>query len=233
MIDGITRFSVLSWGLLVLGCGCATHPVMTDERYPNVHIASGILERDPSKNGHGDAVYRLTKIHRGHFPTNDFVHVSFHPGSVPAAGLPDKALLILQHKFYEDGHIQIPGKIQSNVQLLQRYYDALGGDAYRGILPDTPGNEAMIAARSLESLSQNSWWQRIPRRRALKIAEQAIKAREGAHVGERLEISAMRESYGWWISAYYVLPNGHSITGGDINITIGDDGLIKKVFGGL
>jgi len=188
--------------------GCVTHPSQAEERYPNVHIASGTLDRESPSNSEGHAVYRLTKIYRGHFPDTAVAHVCFYPNSLAATGLPEKALLILEHTCYKDGRIHIP----AGGAVLGRYYYALGGDAYRGILADTPAMQARVAARSLESLSQNSWWSRLSRREALRIAERTVRENGNWRNGERLAISATRKGYGWSVTVGFVQPGGQSIT---------------------
>lgn len=210
---------------LFLICGCATIPTRTVQRYPNVHIASGQLVKNSKWDGAHHATFKLTQVHRGHFPTNDFAVVNFETNSVPKEGLPQEALLVLQHVFFEDGHIQIPAS--QSMWLFTRWYKALV------ILPDIPENRAIIASRSLASLADNPWWKRISRRRAIRVAEQEFTRRGDLPLGWTLQSKAIRSGFGWSVDTYAVRSDGHSIRGGDTTIEVGDDGAIRDYRGGM
>ncbi len=184
---------------LMMSTGCATKP-------PPLVVARGQLI-----NHHDDfelrvARYRLSEIQRGSLASN-VVEVVFWQ-KTQTAELPEQAILLLSR----------PLAISPPI------WHAVGGDASRGILPDTPANRHQIASLANTRILDSPRGERLPRPKAEQIVRDYLRTQSIDVARARLELS--RGEFGW--KAYIVWPDeqGQVACGGWSLLGIRDTGDI-------
>jgi hypothetical protein len=235
-MNSTVTFAKLLVVLLILLVGCARLPITDTINHSEVCIAYGHRTEKTEFLSENAVAYQLDALCRGRFLTNDLAYVEFYTNSLPESGLPTHAILILQYKYFDIATNMLQNEsLGTNFfrQFSFRYFVALGGDAYRGILLDTEENRNKTTSLSSESLANNSWWQRISKRKAIRIAEQELAKRSKLPKGGSLQSDATRYSYGWSIITWVVQPDGSLVNGDERMIRVGDDGLIKGYERGL
>lgn len=191
----------LTVSCLLMLAGCVS-PKGASEPYLCVALATYV-------DGSCPAFYDVKEVVSGSFPTNSVI-VMYSENSLPLGGLPQNAILILQSP-------------AGNKPPPDGWYLALGGDAYRGILPDTTENRRRIEGIRLADLSVNSRSGQLPRHQAISIAR--VHANRLYEFPARNRCSAVRSEfgYGWFVLFEW----GRGEPGSSITLIVGDDGKMK------
>jgi hypothetical protein len=177
----------------------------------------------------------------GHFfgrATARIVFDTIDEDSIPRDGLPKKAILILHFMGDSFTWKQCLDEMNSDPNLLKySSYYPLGGDAYRGILPDTPENRKRIARLSVKELAENPRDKWLAKEQAVAIANKHLESEfeKERRRGCTLEIEEPKRSlggYGWFMSFKVHEPDGGVAIGHWGGISVGDDAKVKDV-GGL
>jgi len=212
----IRNFSVgLCMCLYVFTCGCC-------QPY-NVHIAYGHVISVKSEF----ARYKIDNIERGLFLVNDYVDIFFFSNSVNSTYFPTNAILILEHPFFRDGKIIIPNCPEMDKNEWLHLYDALGQDAYRGIIEDTPSNRRLIKNRLSRDLAYNGSEMMLSKASAIQLAKAEVSKRGDNKGGYVLKCESYRYNYGWLVYVDKETTDGFQLMSGSTIVTIGDDKQIK------
>jgi len=187
---------MLAFGLLA---GCATKP-------QHLVVAYGRL-----LNQHDDielrvARYEVSEIQRGHLPTN-LVEVIFWKRTQNGE-LPSEAILLLSHPLAVSPPI----------------WHAVGEDASRGILPDTPDTRWRIASLADARVLDSPKTQWLPRAEAEKIVCDYLRA-EGIDIS-RMRLDLRRGQFGWKGSVTFPDEQGRVDYGGESYLGVRDRGDI-------
>ena len=201
-------------------CACAR---LSLSRGSTIHVVVGSLvtSDSPATNGmYSSATYRIEEKLAGTIHSTNIV-VLFYAASVPQGGLPKRAFLAVER--LHDAAAPVPA---SNAFVLTLFV-ALGMDAQRGILPDTPENRQQFKEVDLQALASN------PRR--LRLAESEAVIRAEAALQQRgirglQKVSVTRDHYGYAWRAQFVSLAGPM---GEVNVIVGDDGRVKAVYWGM
>jgi len=160
-------------------------------------------------DGSCPASYEVTETLSGSFPAKS-VTVMYSKNSLPPGGLATNAILILQSPTRKEPPPD-------------EWYMALGCDAYRGILPDTPGNRRWIKSIRPADLAVNIPARQLPRHEALRIAQEEAHAL--FELPEDAKCSAVRSKYGYGWFVLFEWGNGEPDS--QLTLIIGDDGKRK------
>lgn len=198
--------------MLLFTGGCSITGVQEESGIPSIRIAAGHRLRDKETgNITGSVLYKIDEILRGSFQTN-VLHAMFFEQSVPTNGFPRQAILIIEGPdLGREGWCHV-----------------LGGDGYRGIIPDNKQNRLMVRTVPWKKLAVNERIRWIDKEVAVSTAEKEVRRREN-YIGQgfRLESEAARYNFGWHIRTEVRDATGHSFFGGASWVTVGDDGRIK------
>jgi len=180
-----------------------------------VTIAVGSLVSVSTNGFYGSAQYYIRSVLRGgQMP--DSIEVLFDSSTLARHQIPENGILILEHRdlYPED------------------VFFAVGRDASRGIINNTAINRARIAKNpaSFTSTSRQQW---LPQATALKLSGALVSQRENMPEGVSLRMDARRYAFGWDVTVFFLQPDGGQIIGDELNLRIGDDGLLKQYDRGI
>ena len=205
VVASLKTIPLVSCLVLGMGLGCATKPS------PLV-VAYGHLLSQSSDSQLSQARYGVSTVQRGTLPTNE-VEVLFW-GKSQTGDLPQQAILLLSRPLCVSPPI----------------WYAVGEDAGRGILSDTPA-----ARRRVESLP-NARILDSPRLEWLPRAKAELKAREflvkEGFDPANLRLDLRRAQFGWkaWLT---IVVNGEYLVGGHGSLGIRDSGDVLYWIPGL
>lgn len=212
-------------------CGCLTGHFVS--RPNNIHIAYGNRLPDCVLpfGGSNLVAYQIEKIVSGHFLTNDIVYVQFFPSSLPQNGLCSNAILVLNFASYmfddyDEAYAFVSQDGKMSDPFAARKYDALGGDAYRGFLPNTVENRKWVESGGMAYSGGNPRKKQLSKKGAIEKALCYCRAKN-KESKSCLSAVAKRYSYGWDVSV-----SEGDLVGNDCLITIGDDGVVKAFIPG-
>ena len=183
----------------------------------NVYVASGVLH----KRLPGMAVYYVDEGLFGGGSTG-MVNVVYNENSVPTQGVPERAILILQQRKRDP--VSVSAMSTNTIRWLKMTYDALGGDAYRGILVDNPRNRERILSVNIPDIGANPSHKWLPEADAERLAKQALLHQWGIAGNARTRsIRRSENGYGWVL----VCSRGTSLE--HFIVYVGDDGVVKDI----
>ncbi len=185
------------WVLLSAGCATKSAPVL---------VAYGRLVSQRDEINLRVARYEVSAVQRGHLPTN-MVEVVFWR-KTQVGQLPREAILLLSR----------PSAVSPPT------WHAVGGDASRGILPDTPAARARTAALPDACILDAPRKERLSRSRAEEIARDYLWARGIGPAHFKLKLR--RAEFGWEGTASIVDERGDPVVGGESDFGIRDSGDI-------
>jgi hypothetical protein len=185
----------------------------------NLHIAAATLV----SGGRSSAEYRISECLRGQCPTNRTIHVHFWPKTNPTPFFPANAILVLRHMRFKDGSIPPEQLAAKNL-----WYDCLGGDGYRGILPDTPAARSRILSTPSKELYANPTNKRLSATEAVMLCKKMTKLQPKGVDSKNLRLSGLKRlTYGWSMDIS-LIDNEGNFTGRKWFFLIGDDRQVKK-----
>ena len=198
--------SFLSVVALLMTVGCATGS-------PPLIVGYGRLVNQHEDFGLSVARYEISGLGRGILPTN-VVDVVFWR-KTQTGELPHEAILLLSRP----------------IAVSPPIWHAVGGDATRGILPDTQRDRVRVAsladARVLDS-PDTEW---LPRPKAERIVRDYLRT-EGLDL-TRLRLKLRRGEFGWDASVSFPDQHGRVAPGGESYVAIQDCGDILHWTKGL
>jgi hypothetical protein len=219
----LTAESTLLLSLVLCGCGILHHdgvsgsPKNTQKPISNTYaIAAGVLESWDTNSYYGVARVRIEETLRGKIATNS-IQVLYYPDTIPQAGLPSRPILILEHDegYPVDTHF------------------AIGGDAYRGFLPDSEALRLEVATESYTNFFQSHPEDRISRDKAMETAVNEVSRRGDGKDLNLVVSGTTRYNFGWTVFVQFVDDNGIQIIGISVVMEVGDDNRIKMYSRGL
>lgn len=207
-------------GITIGGCATGNLPEVPQIR-PNIYIAVGELVSAPTSTTL--CKFRVTEDLDFMLSTNETIVVTYAANTLPKGGLPPKAILILHSRFVdviqdvirEDNYAALPG-----LMYFLNWFECLGGDAYRGMLPDTPENRQLVLRKPLQDFLENTE-RIISPARAISIAQKFLEAKGLLPLpnGEKVFLRAYRKKYGYGWTVFSLGPHWH--------VDVGDDGQVK------
>jgi hypothetical protein len=187
----------ISFVALMMTVGCAT-------KSPPLIVAYGHLVGQHDEIELRIARYEVSEIQRGHLPTN-VVEVVFWR-KTQTSELPSKALLLLSRP------------------LAPAIWYAVGEDAARGILLDTPDARIRVASLADDRILDNPKSDWLPRADAERIIADRLRA-EGLDV-TRMRLGLRRGEFGWRASVSFPDAQGRIPVGGESYLGVRDSGDI-------
>jgi hypothetical protein len=175
----------------------------------NVCILFGELTGRQGCAGYFESAwYQVDKVISGTV-TGSTIEVLYYPRSVTMTNMPRNAILL----------------VTPHDKSATRFY-AIGYDKEHGILADTPETRAIVMT-NLHACLETPISMQIQLEKAVAVAHDALLARRWIEVDEatHLRSSATRYPFGWEL--ILVANHGHYM------VTVGDDGIVKYIGGGL
>jgi hypothetical protein len=125
--------------------------------------------------------------------------------------LPDNAILLLSS--FSSSHAT---------------YEAIGEEAWRGILPDTPENRARISTTSSGELSKTPPGKELPKATARQIAQQVLAdhANYTGYSGKYKFSVIQRRPFGWFFGVNVLDERGEISFVRDLTIQVNDEGEV-------
>lgn len=155
----------------------------TESKY-RIFLATGVLEGVRSNIIVASAIYSIDPIY-GNFTTNRISVDYFH--NTLKSPLPERSILILASSFGEP-------QIEEDA-------DSLGGEAWRGILPDTPENRELIRKIPIAEFEQNRPENHLPKEKAISLAQHYLSQQDRLTKGQSLLVAA-RKPFGWRVFSF-------------------------------
>jgi hypothetical protein len=195
----VNTSTFISLVALMMTVGCAT-------KSPPLVVAYGHLVSQHDDIELRVARYEVSEIQRGHLSTN-IVEVVFWR-KTQTSELPQEAILILSRPLAVSPPI----------------WHAIGGDASRGILPDTPTGRTHIASLADARVLDCPKAERLSRSRAEQIVRDHL--RTGGVDLARMKLHLRRAEFGWTGSVSFPDEQGLVPIGGESYVGIRDCGDI-------
>lgn len=180
---------------MAAGCATKTSPVV---------VAYGRLMSQHDDIELRVARYGILEVQRGHLPTNT-VEVVFWK-KTQSGELPHEAILLLSRP----------------VVVSPPIWHAVGGDASRGILPDTSVTRSHIASLADARILDSPKADRLPRSRAEQIVRDYL--RTGGVDLAHMKLELRRVEFGWTASVSFPDEQGRVPIGGESYVGIRDCG---------
>ena len=211
----LSRISLAEVCLCVASIFLYTGCVNTSQKYiQNMRYAVAVGTLKSYNTNSWFAIYDISHVMKGHISTN-IIQVDFYSNSVPEDGLPENAVLILERKY---------------TPYYMHVFEAIGGDAYRGILPDNEVVRQRIGNE--DNLYENPKEKWISKREALWLAYREVILHEDRYRGTTrtmmICLDYYRYNYGWMFGLADVAEGNMEYFSMHAGITVGDDGIIKR-----
>lgn len=175
----------------------------------NVCILFGELTEKQGSTGFLEgAWYRVDKVISG-IVTGSPIEVLYYPRSVVTTNMPRSAVLL----------------VSPDNKSTTTFY-AIGYDKEHGILPDTPETRAIVMT-NLHACLETPVDEQIQLEKAVAVAQDALLERRCIDSDEATDLltPVTRYPFGWKL----ILMANH----GNYMVTVGDDGIVKDIGGGM
>lgn len=202
----MNSYSFILFVALIMSVGCATES-------PPLVVGYGRLISQHDDIELRVARYEVSETQRGHLPTN-VVEVVFWQ-KTQRGELPREAILLLSRP----------------IAVSPPIWHAVGGDASRGILPDTPSDRQRVASLADTRMLDSPRAEWLPRAKAEQIARDYL--RTAGFDLTRLRMSFRRAEFGWDGSVSFPDEQGRVAFGGESYFGIRDRGDILYWMKGL
>ena len=106
-------------------------------------------------------------------------------------------------------------------------YEPIGGEAWRGILPDTQANRKRIVESPLQTMARTPQGGDLPEAAARRIAEQALK-NNNDHTPHIKLNPVKRGAFGWFIHAYVLDDRSGHTQIREFSIRVSDEGEVTS-----
>jgi hypothetical protein len=169
----------------------------------NITIVAGTLVGEQPGDPLAEARYRVTEVLRGSLSKGAIIVVGYF-SDTETHGLPTDALLVLT----QDAKTSLP------------VYEAIGGDAHRGILTDSLDERKRVLAATADSLAPVPWANRLSETAAILLAQQS-----SSNAPPNLRWHGVRDGYkGWLVTA---APAGDDSRSTRVIYQVSDDGRVR------